>query len=174
MGVVVYSLACFVRVSNATINRRTLKQFQRYWEYEYYDVLCLVSKIEFGNGARTGSKQMRVPIVGYFVIQRCTRHRCPLGCGPHKVGSLSPPAAGTHTAEKMECRRYTISMTFLAGALRDLPLHCDPSQQQLRHSSLTVCQQLHQRISNIFSFGSCPIWECMSCKIRIGNPESNK
>ena len=114
-----------------------------------------------------GSKQM-VLMVGYFVVQRCTQHRCPLGCGPHKVGSLSRPAAGTHTAGK-----HIISMTFLAGALRDPPLHCDPSQQQLRHSTMTVCQQLHHCVSNILSFGSCPIWECMSCKIRIGNPESN-
>ena len=74
MGVVVYSVACVVRVANATIIRSTSKQFQRYWEYEYYGVLCAIASRVRKWPTYHGSKQMRVLTVVYYVAQRYTQH----------------------------------------------------------------------------------------------------
>ena len=51
LGVVAYIVACFMRVFNTTKKRSTLKEFQRYWEYEYYGVLCGIAS-RVCNGVR--------------------------------------------------------------------------------------------------------------------------
>ena len=54
-------------VANATINRSTLKQFLRHWEYGYYSVLCEIWSRVRKWRTDHGSKQMRFLTVGYSV-----------------------------------------------------------------------------------------------------------
>ena len=72
MGVVVYFVACFVRVANATINRSTLKPFYVTGNTSIYGVLCGISSRVQKWRTDHGSKQMKVLTVGYSVVQRCT------------------------------------------------------------------------------------------------------
>ena len=100
-GVVVYSVACFIRVANATISRSTLltrytlKQFLRHWEYECYSVLCYIS-----SRVRKWRTEWAKTDDNGRIFCRPTVHSTlmPVGLSTAqlvKLASLSPRTAGT-------------------------------------------------------------------------------